>query len=147
MTGVSIEVTLDDRDLRAALAGLVDAARDMAPAMDEIGSMLVASTLNRFERGVGPDGIEWPPSLRALEQSGQTLVDSGRLMGSITHVPGPDSVEVGTNVIYGAIHQLGGKAGRGRKVTIPARPYLGVDADDGAEICAILIDHLEGATR
>ncbi|MBN0437970.1 phage virion morphogenesis protein, partial [Pseudomonas aeruginosa] len=27
---------------------------------------------------------------------------------------------------YAAIQQLGGQAGRGRKVTIPARPYLPV---------------------
>lgn len=30
---------------------------------------------------------------------------------------------------YAAIHQWGGKAGRGRKVKIPARPYLPIDAD------------------
>lgn len=30
---------------------------------------------------------------------------------------------------YAAIQQFGGKAGRGRKVKIPARPYLPIDAD------------------
>jgi phage virion morphogenesis protein len=38
----------------------------------------------------------------------------------------PTSVRVGANTPYAMIHQLGGKAGRGKKVTIPARPYLGI---------------------
>jgi phage virion morphogenesis protein len=47
-------------------------------------------------------------------------------------------VAVGTNRVYAAIHQLGGQAGRGRKVTIPARPYLGVSAADRVRILAVL---------
>lgn len=39
------------------------------------------------------------------------------------------------------------KAGRGRKVTIPARPYLGVNADDRRMIGEILTDHLAMAVR
>lgn len=30
---------------------------------------------------------------------------------------------IGSNVVYAAIHEFGGMAGRGRKVKIPARPY------------------------
>lgn len=37
-----------------------------------------------------------------------------------------NSVTIGTRIPYAAIHQFGGQAGRGRKVTIPARPYMGV---------------------
>lgn len=36
----------------------------------------------------------------------------------------------GKSAAYAAIHQFGGQAGRGRKVTIPARPYLPLE--DGA---------------
>jgi len=31
---------------------------------------------------------------------------------------------VGSNLVYARIHELGGYAGRGRKVKIPMRPYL-----------------------
>ena len=31
---------------------------------------------------------------------------------------------VGSNLVYARIHELGGLAGRGRKVKIPMRPYL-----------------------
>ena len=40
----------------------------------------------------------------------------------------PDSVTVSSTPIYAAIQQFGGKAGLGRKVTIPARPFLPITA-------------------
>ena len=49
---------------------------------------------------------------------------------------------------YAAIHQFGGKAGRGRKVTIPARPFLPVKSDgsiypaEQAEIIKALNEYL-----
>ncbi|MBF0249961.1 MAG: phage virion morphogenesis protein [Alphaproteobacteria bacterium] len=122
---------------------------DVSPLMDEIGSMLVASTQDRFERGVDPDGRPWTPSGRVNMSQGtaKTLLDSGRLMSSITHEPGNSQVEVGSNVIYAAIHQLGGQAGRGLAATIPARPYLGVSAEDEREIGNIVDDYLAEALQ
>jgi len=55
---------------------------------------------------------------------GKMLQVSGRLAASISSSTGARSAVVGTNVKYANIHQVGGKAGRGRKVSIPARPYL-----------------------
>ncbi|NQV83917.1 MAG: phage virion morphogenesis protein [Rhodospirillales bacterium] len=146
MTGASIryDISIEDRAARRELDGVERRARDLSPAMDEIGSMLVASTLNRFETGTGPDGIAWLPSQRVLKQGGQTLVDSARLRDSQHHVFGADFVEVGSNVLYAAIHQLGGRAGRGGAANIPARPFLGIDAGDEAEIINILTAHIGG---
>jgi len=42
---------------------------------------------------------------------------------------GDGSVIYGSNMIYARIHQKGGKAGRGQKVLIHARPYMGVPTD------------------
>lgn len=59
---------------------------------------------------------------------------------------GSISVEWGTNVVYAAIHQFGGAAGRkDRRVTIPARPFLGVSNEDRTELLAIINDHLQRA--
>ncbi|MCX6062221.1 MAG: phage virion morphogenesis protein [Campylobacterales bacterium] len=44
-----------------------------------------------------------------------------------------DSVTVGTNLKYAAIHQFGGMAGRGRKVKIPARPFMPIDKSGNLE--------------
>ena len=49
---------------------------------------------------------------------------SGGLAADISTEVGPTFVRVGSGKEYAAIHQLGGEAGRGRKVHIPARPFL-----------------------
>jgi len=148
MSGVALHVDLRGAEaIKDRFNSLILRLGDLTPAMDEIGSMLITSTLDRFEKGRAPDGTAWEPSRRAIEEDGQTLIDSGRLRASITSKAGRREVEVGTNVIYAAIHQLGGNAGRGRKTRLPARPYLGLSSDDEKEIDAILGDYLTGALR
>ncbi len=66
-------------------------------------------------------------------------------MGSLTWQAFGDRVEHGTNVVYGAVHQLSGFAGRRRSVFIPARPYLGVSSGDARAIEAETHDWFRGA--
>jgi phage gpG-like protein len=59
---------------------------------------------------------------------------------------------VGGHIPYAAIHQFGGMAGRGKKVKIPARPYLAVSRGkemefaekDRVRIMDIIREHLRG---
>lgn len=111
MTGASMELTGRDAVL-AELAGYVSRARDAQGMFEQIGMSLVTSTQARFERGQAPSGSPWPPSLRALATGGKTLIESGRLLRSIVFQAFNTGVEVGTNVIYAAIHQLGGLINR-----------------------------------
>lgn len=160
--GVRIRVEADT--ISPALARLRALAGDLTPVMDEIGDQLVANVLERFRRGVGPDGQAWPRSGRAEEEGGQTLVDAGRLRDSIVSEAGPSSVTVGTNVLYARIHQLGGTirpktADRLRfrlaggqfvavhSVTLPARPYLGIGAEDRTDIESIALRRIGEITR
>ncbi len=46
-------------------------------------------------------------------------------------------------MIYAAIHQFGGRAGRGHAAKIPARPFLVVQDDDLEEIKEIILDYLK----
>lgn len=107
MAGVSIK--LDGAD--TALAQLDRSERRAGNARglyENIGAALVASTLQRFQTGVAPDGSPWPQSIRAVAEGGKTLIDTARLMQSITYRATDHGVEVGSNVVYAAIHQLGG---------------------------------------
>lgn len=157
-----MQVTIDDADVRQAFARIIAAGGDLTPMLDEMGSYLVLSIDRRFETETGPGGNPWPKSIRALVQGGQTLTDSGRLRGSITHnVLGGNAVEVGTNVAYAGIHQMGGtitaknapyltfRIGgqwvRKKSVTIPARPFLGIDDADETELLAIAEDYVRDA--
>jgi len=171
MTGTSIEFLLNDKALRIRAKEL---GADMAMAktkqlMAAIAGYGKASTLARFRKSVGPGGVPWDESKRG----GQTLVKSGRLARSFGTSPDslvkvtPTSAEWGTNVVYAGIHQFGGrtaahviKARRAKALyipgigfrksvrhpgsNIPARPFLGLDAEDELAIEDIVETWLKG---
>lgn len=157
MTGVQIRVDGSDR-ARGFLTGLSGRLHNPRGMFDAIGAALVVSTQQRFEQQRAPAGNPWPPSIRALAEGGKTLIQSGRLVQSVTHEASNDGVAVGSNVLYAAVHQfgativpvtapalafkIGGKQVFAQSVTIPPRPYLGLDAEDEAEIEAIAGDWL-----
>lgn len=154
MTGVRIDVEVDDNAVRQAFDRLEALVDDMTPVFDEIGRTVVDHAILRFERQVDPDGRAWQPLAPATIQArrgggvdAKILIDSARLMQSLTHHAERDRVTVGTNVVYAAIHQLGGQAGRNRATTIPARPFLGLDRSDREDILDIVSRHLEEALQ
>ena len=175
--GIRITVELDDEQVRSALRRLLAAGEAIdrpGGVLDVIGARLETSTQHRFETETDPDGKPWPPSLRAKEEEGQTLTDTGRLRASITHRLGPGEVAVGTNVVYAAVHQFGGETGprtirarnakalafpgRGGEIIfrksvrhpgskIPRRAFLGLDAGDRAMILETIHARLRRAVR
>jgi len=155
-----------------AMTQLALAAANRRPILAAIGERLVTSTKERFERQHDPEGRPWKPLawLTLLKRAGgsrawdkrqstrgagvltkraeariagaQILINRGLLLGSITARIAGEGVEVGSNKVYARIHQLGGAAGRGHKVKIPARPYLGITDADKSEIGHIIHRHL-----
>lgn len=117
---------------------------DLKPLYSEIGQILLRSVDRNFREGgrydIGPSGefvggaTHWIVSSRARRQSGQTLMDSGQLATSITAEATSQGATIGTNKVYGPIQHFGGKAGRNKKVTIPARPIFVVQEEDYEEI-------------
>ena len=57
------------------------------------------------------------------------LIDSGFLRQQIVPSVSGNTLTVRATPAYAAIQQFGGQAGRGRKVSIPARPFLPVRLD------------------
>lgn len=141
MAGARIRVDGDFEPVNRYLLQLEQRLDNMTPMMTEIGDYMVSTTQGRMSRGVQPDGSPQKP----VKRGGTPLVDQGILRGSITREPSHDQVVVGTNVIYSAIHQFGGKTGRGHSVYIDARPYLGIAIEDELEINDIVRDFLEAA--
>ncbi len=94
---------------------------DQQPLLAIAGSILEASTLNRFQTESGPGGVPWPKSKAALGlvprasgkiSPGRTLFDLGGLEGSVRHEVRPGEVEVGVDARtesarHAAAHQLG----------------------------------------
>ena len=131
----------------AELSKLSRTAKEIEPIHREIGNMIQNSIEESFEKEASPFGKAWTPSKKA---SGKTLTDTGTLSSSFTVDADDDEVRVGTNLVYAPIHQFGGKAGRKRSVTLPARPFLpvkGGELESGLkeEIMAYLAKKLQSA--
>ncbi len=116
-----------------------------------IGQDLRRTTLQRFRTQSDPEGKKWAESRSASEDGRNVLTDTARLKNSIRVKSSAKGVAVGTNTIYARTHQLGAKdrvisAKNGKKlkfkangnwvskgsvkITIPARPFLGISEDD-----------------
>lgn len=111
MSGDGLTLTIDKAGFDATMLRLLAGVRDMSPVTGTIAQLLENSVRRNFRDGGRPD--RWPASKRADNQagygkeSGQTLVDTARLMNSIVGVGDKDSVRVGTNVAYAAAHNFG----------------------------------------
>ncbi len=154
MAGAVVELRIDDKEVRELFLRLSAHAKEIEPALKKIGETIVSSVQENFEAGGRPK--KWP---RSKKPKGRTLIESSDLMSSINYkVHGRETVTVGTDRKYGAIHQFGGvirpKSGkyltfrignrwvRKKEVTIPPRPYLMVQAEDMEEIKDILLEHI-----
>lgn len=154
MTSFTIQV--QDGDIRDALSRLAQRGENLRPVLQAIGDDMVERTKRRFETSTGPDGQAWAPNSAAtlglltarlgksfrkkegsLNKSGSARLankkpligESGDLRRQIVAIAGDRDVTVISSPAYAAIHQFGGKAGRGHKVTIPARPFLPIRQD------------------
>ena len=156
-------ITLDDQQVRLALKQLQRAGGDLAPAMLKIASALALITDDNFEAEGQP---RWKPLADATVANrakkaakGQSdggfriLQDSGQLASSVTTDYSSSHAVIGSNLDYARVQQLGGMAGRGRKVEIPARPYLPVDEDGklqpeaSEEVLDTVMRHLRSAAQ
>lgn len=133
------------------LAGRIARLGDMdtRPLMDEVGALGESQTKRRIdEEKTAPDGTAWPSwseSYAATRHPGQSLlVAGGFLLDSVEYVVGisGDYVEWGSNMVYAGAHQHGldmSLVGSHRRITIPARPFLGL-SDENEEDLAVLVD-------
>ncbi len=144
-TGVALNWGGFDKVVGKASSKMGDTKKAL---MASIGEALVSSTLKRFDAEEGPDGKPWQPSKRAAAESGKTLTNTAELRKSIGYAATASMVMVGSNnVVYARIHQMGGKAGKGHHVSIPARPYLGVSKEDREEAMAVIAEFLAGTFK
>jgi phage virion morphogenesis protein len=140
-------IEIDSNRIQGLLQRLAKAVspEEFQLTMGEIGDDLVHSTGQRFIQGIAPDGSPWkalsPVTLALRVKRGRPgtrpLIDTGTLKGSVNYDAQPDGLTLFVNRQYGggrataAVHQTGtDRAGRGHKVTIPARPFLGVSDSD-----------------
>lgn len=160
---MSVRIVGDLKKLQSKLKALQKPI--LQKAARQVGETLVSSTIRRFAEQRDPEGRPWKPlsavtvfGALSFTKKGQVtkrserqtrgrliLIQSARLRSSISSSASGSKAFIGTNVKYARIHQLGGDAGRSKKVKIPARPFLGVSDSDQQEIERIVTRALEEA--
>lgn len=155
MTAVSVEVI--DNQVRESLRQLKARVDNMQPLLRGLAEGITERTKHRFDTSTAPDETPWAPNSAATLQmlaerlagsksnrkkdgslnamgaralaNKRPLIDSGFLRQNIVPESTADALTVTATAAYAAIQQWGGKAGRGLKVSIPARPYMPLRAD------------------
>jgi phage virion morphogenesis protein len=154
-----IKIIVDSEPVTARLKKIAKAGKDLAGPLNAIGEIVMSSVEEnfaqegRFESAGSWRGgnMRWPDLAESTKAArarkgkwpGKKLqVSQGGLAASISKNVTGNDVSVGTNKEYGAIHQYGGMAGRGRSVSIPARPFLVVQDEDVEDMMDVLDKHI-----
>jgi len=143
------EIKIEAKSVTGMLAQAAHGMEDASPLMASISTELHSQTEDNFAAEGRPKWLGIQP--RKGREGGQILQDTGQLAASISTGSDATSATIGSNKVYAAIHQLGGKtrphvirprnkqalAFGGRVVksvnhpgsNIPARPFLPVNAE------------------
>ena len=173
MSTFSIQV--NSRQPFEAMQQLEAGVRDSQSFLAALGQDITERAKRRFDTSTGPDGAAWRPNAEAtlgilesrlgegfrkkngaLNKKGVTriaakkpLIELGDLRRQIVPMVAGDTLTVAATQLYAGIQQFGGKAGRGLKVTIPARPFMPLRPDgslypaEEAEIMTALNDYID----
>ena len=144
--------TISLKEFQKRLDNLAKDFNNPKEILNEIGILTKNKSEESFEKQSSPFGERWKvnaPATLIQKRGNKILTQSGLLRTSLTYKLGNQSVTIGTNKEYAPIHQFGGKAGRGKRVIIPARPFLPINdkgeisKDFGEELLNIIDDPLK----
>jgi len=159
MASIKLKVNGDIRTLQRKMRALTE-LEDLKGVMKSLGEGVRTGTKERFKEEKSPDDKKWKKSIRAVESSGKTLTQTAKLRNSIRVRANNTGFAVGTNLIYAATHQFGDKrtiraknakalrfmiggnwvSKKSVRVTIPARPFLGLSEGDIKELAGGIED-------
>lgn len=115
MPGTSL--LLDD-ELTPVLSAIGVAISHPAALTAEFSAAMLYSTQRRFERETGPDGAKWQSLARRTTMkkvrgrrrgAAHILRVTTQLYSSLVAASDDQSAEVGSNLVYARVHQLGGE--------------------------------------
>lgn len=135
-----IEIKIDNKEVLTRLQELASRGENLRPLMKNIAGIMATATEDNFKDEGRPDKwVDLSETTKRQRQKtgrypGQILQVSGQLASSVLTAYDNNSAIIGSNLAYAAIHQLGGQAGKNKKTTIPARPYLKLTDDNFEEI-------------
>ena len=139
---IKIDVRIVKDEIQPIMKSLLQRLGNLTPLMKNVGELASRSIGKTFEQEGRPK--KWKPLAKSTIKQ-RTL--AGHWPGKILQRHGflkqmvykAESRRVlvfprGESSKYAAIQHFGGQAGRGHKVTIPARPFMLIQQEDWAEI-------------
>ena len=141
MTGTAQRYGFDDSRITRHLAALaIMDARGWDAARREIGEYLLGEVQDNLDGQKLVDGSAMPQSKAAIKLAGKTLIKQHHLYDSYVYQLPAGGVEIGSALVYAAIHHFGGETGRrGHRFTLPARPVLGIGPAQEAALGSFLV--------
>jgi phage virion morphogenesis protein len=140
MSEKPIEIEIDSKEVQEKLLELANRGENLRPLMKNIAGIFAYATEENFKNEGRPEKwVDLSESTKRQRQKkgkwpGQILQVTTQLALSVNTFYDDDSAVIGSNLAYAAIHQLGGQAGKNKKTTIPARPYLKLTEENLKEI-------------
>ena len=146
-----IEIKVDASDLERKLRGVVLGLQQPAELMEDLSEAMYSEVIKNFEMQGRPSWKKLSPVTLAKKEGNRKLQEGGPnsedLIGSFeARVDGHQAI-VSNAVTYAAIHNFGGKAGRGLKVDIPARPFMTIPARGRQALADACAEFLESLVR
>ena len=148
MSDEPIEIKIDNKKVEKALLEIAQKTSNLRPLMKNIAGIMADSTEENFKEEGRPKWKDLSEKTKTARKKtghypGQILQVSGQLALSVTTQYDETSAIIGSNKVYAAIHQLGGQAGKNKKTTIPARPYLSLTNEEYEEILSLVENYLK----
>jgi len=152
---MSIRVVIEGGDLDQLLTALKPFSEfEPAELMTAVGALGESQTRRRIsDEKTSPEGEAWKPN---LEGTSILLETGSHLLASVAYSASADMAEWGAAWEYAHVHQygatikpkeadklvfsLGGNTVFAKEVTIPARPFVGLSADNREEIIELVTD-------
>lgn len=153
MAGDGVQFIYDDKDFQQAVKSAAGRIGNMTPVMKAFSEYMVTQTDERFKKEQAPDGSAWK---KLSPITSKRKADQGKMDGilqqdgylRLVHPQSDkDSAGIYSDRIYAAIHNRGGKAGRGQSVTIPKREFLGFSEADIQEFLETCKDYIVLGSR
>ena len=147
MTGVRIEIEVQDATVVSVFEQLLARIDDPRPALAQIGEYGIKSTRERIESQNADPIAAWAPLSKAYLQSStkrrhhpdSILILYGDLVSTLAAQTDSEHVAWGSNRIYAAAQQLGRE-----EINLPGRPFLGLTERDRTAVLTIMRDWLAG---
>lgn len=154
---IEFRVKFESEQAQAAIKRLAANASNLRPFLNQIASVYIQSTEQRFESQTSPSGRSWKrntPDTQRLKLKGMRArppaidgpnhigVWSGKLASSIKWSVVNDSLYIGSNQPYAGWFQRGHK-GVKPWGDVPARPFLGATKKADDKVQTMLKKYLE----